>query len=209
MDDGKEIEQINWRGDGLVPVIVQGSKGKVLTLAYMNDEALQKTLERGYACYYSRSKDRIRMKGEVSGNVQKVKKIRVDCDEDVLLLKVDQEGPACHTGENSCFYKKLGEDVEEPDGIDYSLEVIKELEELIRQRQRNPERGSYTCELLERGGEKIREKVGEEAVEIVLAKERENLIYEVADFIYHLLVLLQYENVEINEVMEELEKRRN
>ena len=202
------IEKINWgKNNGTVPVVVQDTKGEVLTLAYMDREALRRTLETGYAHYYSRSQGRVRMKGEVSGNTQKVREIRVDCDDDALLLIVEQKGPACHTGNYSCFYRKLGE----PERIlpmDYSLVILRELEELIRKRKENPVEDSYTSKLFKAGRERIYKKFGEEAVEVLVAETRESLIYETADMLYHLLVLLAYNGVSLGEVMAELRRRR-
>ena len=201
--------QVDWRkNNGIVPVIVQSVDGEVLTLAYMNEEALRKTLETGYAHYYSRSQKRIRMKGEVSGNVQKVKEVRIDCDSDALLLIVEQVGAACHTGNYSCFYRKLGEPEKTVGGIDYSLTVLRELEELIKQRKEKPVEGSYTSKLFREGKEEIYKKFGEEAVEVLVAEGRERIIYETADLLYHLLVLLAYNDISLGEVMGELRRRR-
>ena len=202
------IKQVAWKKSEIVPVIVQSVDGEVLTLAYMNEEALRKTLETGYAHYYSRSQKRIRMKGEVSGNVQKVKEIKIDCDNDALLLIVEQVGVACHTGNYSCFYRKLGEPEKEVGGIDYSLTVLRELEEVIKQRKENPKEGSYTSKLFKEGKEKIYKKFGEEAVEVLVAEERERIIYETADLLYHLLVLLAYNGISLGEIMKELRRRR-
>ena len=202
------IEKVDWeKNGGIVPVIVQDTKGEVLTLAYMDREALRRTLETGYAHYYSRSQGRVRMKGEVSGNTQRVREIRIDCDNDALLLIVEQKGVACHTGNYSCFYRKLGE----PERVllmDYSLTILRELEELIRRRKENPVEGSYTSKLFKAGRERIYKKFGEEAVEVLVAGTREGLIYETADMLYHLLVLLAYNGVSLGEVMAELRRRR-
>ena len=202
------IEKVNWeKNGGVVPVVVQDTGGEVLTLAYMDREALRRTLETGYAHYYSRSQGRVRMKGEVSGNVQRVKEIKVDCDSDALLLVVEQKGAACHTGNYSCFYRKLGEP-ERVLPMDYSLTVLRELEELIRKRREEPAEGSYTSRLFREGRERIYKKFGEEAVEVLVAETREGLIYETADMLYHLLVLLAYNGVSLGEVMAELRRRR-
>ncbi|AFL96018.1 hypothetical protein CL1_1822 [Thermococcus cleftensis] len=202
------IEKVDWeKNNGIVPVVVQDTKGEVLTLAYMDREALRKTLETGYAHYYSRSQGRIRMKGEVSGNVQRVKEVRVDCDSDALLLIVEQRGAACHTGNYSCFYRKLGEP-ERVLPVDYSLTILRELEELIRARKEKPVEGSYTSRLFEEGRERIYKKFGEEAIEVLVAETRDRLIYETADMLYHLLVLLVYNDVALGEVMAELRRRR-
>ena len=208
MEMDELIKKVNWeKNNGIVPVIVQDTKGEVLTLAYMNEEALRKTLETGYAYYYSRSQKRIRMKGEVSGNVQKVKEIKIDCDSDALLLIVEQVGAACHTGNYSCFYRRLGEP-ERVLPMDYSLTILRELEELVKQRRENPKEGSYTSRLFKEGKEKIYKKFGEEAVEVLVAEERERIIYETADMLYHLLVLLAYNDISLGEVMNELRRRR-
>ncbi|ASI98598.1 bifunctional phosphoribosyl-AMP cyclohydrolase/phosphoribosyl-ATP diphosphatase HisIE [Thermococcus celer] len=206
MDD--LIEKVDWeKNNGIVPVVVQDTNGEVLTLAYVDREALKRTLETGYAHYYSRSKKRVRMKGEVSGNTQRVREVRVDCDSDALLFIVEQKGVACHTGNYSCFYRKLGEP-ERVLPMDYSLEVLRELEELIRDRKGNPKEGSYTSKLFREGRERIYKKFGEEAVEVLVAETREGLIYETADALYHLLVLLAYNDVSLGEVMAELRRRR-
>jgi len=203
------IEKVNWeKSNGIVPVVVQSMEGEVLTLAYMNREALKKTLETGYAHYYSKSQRRIRMKGEVSGNVQKVKEIRVDCDNDALLLIVEAHGPACHTGNRSCFYRKLGEPENTVGGVDYSLTILRELEELIKQRKEKPVEGSYTSKLFAEGKEKIYKKFGEEAIEVLVAEGRERIIHETADLLYHLLVLLAHNGISLGEVMKELRRRR-
>ncbi|NJE04764.1 bifunctional phosphoribosyl-AMP cyclohydrolase/phosphoribosyl-ATP diphosphatase HisIE [Thermococcus sp. M36] len=202
------IEKVDWeKNNGIVPVVVQDTEGEVLTLAYMNREALKRTLETGYAHYYSRSQKRVRMKGEVSGNVQRVREIKIDCDGDALLLIVEQKGAACHTGNYSCFYRKLGEP-ERVLPMDYSLTILRELEELIRKRKEEPVEGSYTSRLFQEGRERIYKKFGEEAVEVLVAETREGLIYETADMLYHLLVLLTYNDVSLGEVMAELRRRR-
>jgi len=200
--------EVNWNEDGLVPVVVQDTDGSVLTLAYMDEEALELTLDSGKAHYYSRSKQRIRMKGEVSGNTQAVKDIKIDCDRDALLMKVEQKGAACHTGEKSCFYRELSEVVEPESDIDYSLNIMKELESLIRDRLENPKDGSYTCRLFDKGVDEISKKFGEESIEVILAKDRSDLIYESADMLYHFIVLLVINDITLKEVMSELEGRR-
>ncbi len=203
------IEKVNWQKmNGIIPVIVQDEKGTVLTLGYMDREALKKTLEEGIMYYYSRSKKRIRMKGEVSGNVQKVKEILIDCDSDALLAKVEQKGVACHTGNYSCFYRKLGEPERYVGGVDYSLSILKELEEVVKDRKLNPKANSYTNSLFKKGKEEIYKKVGEELVEVLVAEGKDRIVYETADLLYHLIVLLVYNNIELKDVMEELSRRR-
>lgn len=202
------VESVAWDEDGLVPVIAQETEGEVLTLAYMDREALRLTLSTGFGHYFSRGKGRIRKKGEVSGNVQRVEEVRIDCDEDALLLIVDQEGPACHTGENSCFYRELGKPEVKSGSIDYSLNVLKELEEVIRDRERNRPEDSYTANLFEQGSKEIQKKVGEEAIEVIVSSGRQNLLDESADLLYHLLVLLRERGVDLKEVMDVLGERR-
>ncbi|WP_297416819.1 bifunctional phosphoribosyl-AMP cyclohydrolase/phosphoribosyl-ATP diphosphatase HisIE [Thermococcus sp.] len=202
------IGQVDWeKGGGVVPVVVQDTEGNVLTLAYTDAEALRRTLETGYAHYYSRSQGRVRMKGEVSGNVQVVREVRIDCDNDAILLVVEPRGPACHTGNYSCFYRKLGEP-ERVLPMDYSLTILRELEELIRKRREEPVEGSYTSKLFAEGRERVYKKFGEEAVEVLVAESREGIVYETADMLYHLLVLLAYNNIPLGEVMAELRRRR-
>ena len=204
----KLIEEVDWnKNGGIVPVVVQDLQGNVLTLAYADREALERTLKTGYAHYYSRTQGRIRMKGETSGNVQHVKEIRIDCDNDALLYIVEQKGAACHTGNYSCFYRKLGEP-EKIIPIDHSLAVLRELEEIITRRKKNPKENSYTTLLLDGGKEKIYKKFGEEVIEVLLAEGKERIIYESADMLYHFLVLLAYNDISLGEVMNELRRRR-
>lgn len=204
------IAKIDWeKEDGLVPVVVSDTDKNVLTLAYMDREALKLTLETGFAHYYSRSKGRIRKKGEVSGNTQRLVEIKLDCDQDALLMTVKQKGTACHTGHYSCFFETLeGNSEQKSEEIDYSLNVLKELEQLIKQRKVQMPEGSYTTSLFKEGKEKIYKKFGEEAVEVLVAQSRESLVYELGDLFYHLFVLLAYNDVKFDEIMKELAKRR-
>lgn len=202
-------KEIDWeKMGGVVPIVVQDTEGEVLTLAYTDKEALKRSLETGYAHYYSRSQKRVRMKGEVSGNVQSLKEVRVDCDGDALLFVVEQKGPACHTGNYSCFYRKAIEPEKKVPAPDYSLSVLKELEEVIEQRKKTPMEDSYTARLFSEGKERIYKKFGEESVEVLLAEGREKIVYEVADLLYHLLVLLRYNDIDLGEIMAELKRRR-
>ncbi len=208
-DSDDKLETVRWGPDGLVPVVTSEVGGEVLTLAYLDREALRKSMETGYAHYFSRTKNRIRMKGETSGNVQHIIKIMTDCDDDAVLFVVEQKGDACHKGRKTCFHKELGGELEEREGgIDYSLQILKELEALIGERKKEPVEGSYTCKLFESGMEKIYKKTGEELIEVLIAREREDIIYESADLLYHLLVLLAYNDIELAEVMEQLNQRR-
>ncbi|MFW6083183.1 MAG: bifunctional phosphoribosyl-AMP cyclohydrolase/phosphoribosyl-ATP diphosphatase HisIE [Thermoplasmatota archaeon] len=207
-DIEEKIEKVEWNNDGLAPVVVQDEDGVVLTLAFMDEEALQLTIETGKAHYYSRSKKRIRMKGETSGNIQNVKEISIDCDNDALLMKVEQKGDACHKGEYSCFYRCLGEPDEAEDNIDYSLNILRELDSVIQDRLENPKKDSYTSKLFDDGEEEIKKKFGEESIEVLIAKNKEDIVYEGADMLYHFLVLLAEKEIELNEIMAELQKRR-
>ena len=202
------IENIDWnKNNGLVPVIIQDLDGTVLTLGYMNKEALNKTLETNLVHYYSRSKNRIRMKGETSGNYQKVKETYIDCDNDTLLIKVEQIGAACHLGTKSCF-RKIEEIEQLPEStVDYSLDFLNELKETIKDRKNNPKEESYTSYLFKEGKEKIYKKFGEEAVEDLVEQNRERIIYETDDLNNNLLVLLCFENIEFGEIVQELKKR--
>ena len=171
-----DISMIKFNEQGLVPAVVQEENGQVLMLAYMNAESLQKTIETGYTWYYSRSRQKLWNKGEESGNKQKVREISYDCDGDTLLVKVHQTGVACHTGTYTCFSgRKLVEEKEkglvvvEPEQETSLATVLNDLYNVIQERQLNPVEGSYTNYLFEKGQDKILKKVGEEAVETVIA----------------------------------------
>ncbi|RPF57066.1 bifunctional phosphoribosyl-AMP cyclohydrolase/phosphoribosyl-ATP diphosphatase HisIE [Aquisalibacillus elongatus] len=198
---------MNFNEDGLIPAIVQDYKtGDVLMLAYMNDEALQKTKETKTSWFYSRSRQELWNKGATSGNTQTVKQISYDCDEDTILLQVEPKGPACHTGEKSCFYRDF--DIgEEPS---FKREVVHQIFESILDRREYPKEGSYTNYLFDEGVDKILKKVGEEASEVIIGAKNnddENLAMEIADLTYHILVLLAEKDLPIERVKEELTKR--
>ncbi|MFZ7134657.1 MAG: bifunctional phosphoribosyl-AMP cyclohydrolase/phosphoribosyl-ATP diphosphatase HisIE [Eubacteriales bacterium] len=199
---------LKYNAQGLIPAIIQHHKnGEVLMLAYMSYESLQKTLDTNTTWFYSRSRNKLWNKGETSGNFQNIKDIRYDCDEDTLLILVDPAGPSCHTGSNSCFYRHLREDFD-PNITD--LSILQKLYETIQNRKKNPLAGSYTNYLFENGVDKILKKVGEESTETVIAAKndsKEELIYESADLIYHLLVLLVNQGVSLNDITRELTKR--
>lgn len=205
------IENVKFDERGLVPAIAQDVKtGAVLMLAYMNEESLKLTLETGYATYYSRSRQKLWKKGEESGHVQKVRGIRYDCDGDTLLLQVEQTGPACHTGEYSCFHNTLSELVE-GEAASKGSAVLQEVYNVILGRMENPTEGSYTNYLLDKGVEKIAKKVGEEATETVIAAikgDKDELRYEASDLLYHLLVLMAQQGVTPEEIWTELSSRR-
>lgn len=189
------------KGDGLVPAIVQDSKTrKVLMLGYMNEEALAATREAGKVTFYSRSKQRLWTKGESSGNYLNLVDIKIDCDKDALLILVKPEGPVCHTGEDTCFKEKN----EAP------LAFLKKLEKTIHKRKTNPIEGSHTSKLFKKGINKIAQKVGEEAVELVIeAKDNDDLLFvnEAADLLYHYMILLEAKNMKLKDVVKVLEGR--
>jgi phosphoribosyl-AMP cyclohydrolase / phosphoribosyl-ATP pyrophosphohydrolase len=203
--------EIRFDERGLVPVIAQdATTGAVLTLAYANREAVQKTLSSGEAHYYSRSRGELWRKGATSGNTQKVIEVRLDCDGDALLYRVEPRGPACHTGEESCFFTMLaGGRVDPGNGVEADFgAMVDRLAGTIAQRHREMPEGSYTAKLLGGGTERVAQKVGEEAVEVVVAALKgERLAEETADLVYHLLVLLEERGVGIGEVARVLRDR--
>lgn len=207
--------------DELLPVVVQevGTK-EILMLAYANAEALELTKSTGFAHFYSRSRGRIWKKGEESGNTMRVLKILQDCDADALIYLVEfpKEKVACHTGSRTCFFTTVFEapeetehsecEVRESEGSD--LAFLIQLKALVDERKVERPRGSYTTELFEAGLEKILKKLGEESIEVVLAgcgEDKEHLVYEIADLIYHLTVLMSYKNLRWKDVIDELKRR--
>jgi len=199
------MSTIQFNQDGLVPVVTQEANTKeVLMLAYMNKEALSKTLETGLATYYSRSRQKLWVKGETSGHTQDVVSLKYDCDEDAILLLVNQTGPACHTNQTSCFYREVSlNQARKP----YSLEG---LYQTIMSKKNTPEQKSYTNYLFQEGIDKILKKIGEEASEIIIAAKnpsKDELIYELSDFVYHALVLMAEKGVVIGDIYQELANR--
>ncbi len=194
---------------GLIPVITQDYKtGEVLMLAYMNEEAYNKTIVGGRMTYYSRSRGTLWLKGETSGHYQYVKELSIDCDQDTLLAKVRQIGPACHTGSRSCFHTKLVE--KEYKNTD-PFHVFEEVLDVISDRRKNPKEGSYTNYLFDKGIDKILKKCGEEAAEIIIAAKNpgsEELRYEIADYLYHLMVLMAECGLEWQDITAELANRK-
>lgn len=195
--------------DGLVPVVVQDyQSGQVLMVAYMNEEAYNKTCRTGKMTYYSRSRQELWVKGMTSGHFQYMKSLSIDCDNDTLLAKVKQIGAACHTGNYSCFYRDLipmeEEDVENP------LTVFENVTNIIKDRKLHPKEGSYTNYLFDKGIDKILKKLGEEATEIVIAAKNPNpeeIKYEISDFLYHMMVLMVEKGVTWEEITSDLAKR--
>jgi len=211
------LDSVDFGTDGLVPAIVQDAEsGEILMLAYMNREALEKTLETGKSHFWSRSRNALWRKGETSGNEQTVKQICLDCDGDALLLLVEQKGVACHTGERSCFYHKLQCDelAEAPVGEvlwqECRTAILQKVHDVIMDRKRNPQEGSYTCKLFSAGQEKILKKIGEEATEVIIASMANNkkeVVCEIADLLYHLLVVLGFHDIRLTAVYDELSNR--
>ncbi len=195
------------KGGGLVPAVVQDAvTRKVLMLGYMNEEAYKLTLDRGLVTFYSRSRSRIWTKGETSGNFLQVREILADCDGDTLLVKAIPSGPVCHTGADTCF----GEE-NEPSELS-SPEFLFYLESVIRDRRSNPIEGSYTNHLFSRGLNKIAQKVGEEAVELIIESkddDKDLFLGEAADLMYHFLVLLAQKDSTLSEVVEVLKDRHS
>lgn len=237
------LGELKFGSDGLIPAIIQDvNSGQVLMMAYMNQEALKRTWETGETWFYSRSRQKLWHKGETSGHIQKVRGISFDCDQDTILIKVEQVGAACHEGYPSCFFRELNQDgklcikenrIFDPEKVygdvgkkeikfsaheaqkkaeDLSeRKIIQEVYQVILDRQQNRPEGSYTAYLFNQGIDKICKKIGEEAAEVIIGAKNRNkneLIYEVADLIYHLLVLMAENGVSPDDVFTELAKRR-
>ncbi|WP_194540368.1 bifunctional phosphoribosyl-AMP cyclohydrolase/phosphoribosyl-ATP diphosphatase HisIE [Paenibacillus sp. JZ16] len=211
-------EHIRWDASGLVPAIVQDAQSKqVLMMAYMNRESLRLTLESGETWFWSRSREELWHKGATSGNVQTVVSMTYDCDGDTLLLQVNPKGPACHTGQTTCFFNEITVQGQKSEPVNNHaaaesgrFAVLAELEEVIAQREVERPEGAYTTYLFDKGVDKILKKVGEEASEtIIAAKNKDNaeLKLEISDLIYHLLVLLQERKLPLDEIMDELSRR--
>jgi phosphoribosyl-ATP pyrophosphohydrolase/phosphoribosyl-AMP cyclohydrolase len=204
------LDDVTFGPDGLVPVVAQDVRtGDVLMVAWANRDALARTLETGQGHYWSRSRQALWRKGETSGHTQQVTEIRLDCDGDTVLYRVRQTGPACHTGARTCFVSRLERDQVRA-GPDGGGHVLERLRGVIGARAAERPEGSYTVTLLDKGAAKISQKVGEEAVEVVVAANAESpdrLASEAADLLYHLLVLLEAKGVSADAVWDELERR--
>lgn len=202
-------EEIRFDEKGLVPAIIQDAISKeVLTLAYMNKEAFEKTLETGETWLYSRSREELWHKGGTSGNTQEVKEVRYDCDQDAVLLLVEPAGPACHTGAYSCFSEK-GEERQFSKHTD-RFGILNTLEKVIAEREAEMPEGAYTTYLFSEGVDKILKKVGEEAAEVIIAsknRSHEELKWEAADLLFHLMVLLREQKLPLDEILLVLEER--
>ena len=201
------MEKIKFDERGLICAIAQdAASGDVLMQAYMNEQALNLTLNTGYAHYYSRSRNALWKKGETSGHVQKVRAVTFDCDRDCVLLQIEQTGAACHTGSRSCFFQTEREET------GAGVRFLAELERVIIDRKNNPVEGSYTSYLFEKGVDKIAKKVGEEATETVIASKNENkkeFVGECAELLYHLLTLCAKKGVSLAEICSELKERHS
>jgi phosphoribosyl-AMP cyclohydrolase / phosphoribosyl-ATP pyrophosphohydrolase len=207
-----ETNQIKFDEKGLVPAIVQDAVSKeVLTLAYMNEESLKKSLETKETWFYSRSRQELWHKGATSGNTQTIVSMSYDCDADAILVQVEPKGPACHTGAYSCFNETIlgsGKGIKQND----RFAILSQLEQVIAQREAEMQEGAYTTYLFEKGVDKILKKVGEEASEVIIAaknRDHEELKWEAADLLYHLLVLLREQKLPLDAVLQVLEQRHN
>lgn len=204
-EDKSEMMDLKFDEKGLIPVVVQDYYTKqVLTVAYMNRESLEITIKEGRTCFFSRSRQELWRKGETSGNTQEVVNITADCDKDALVVQVIKKGPACHTGAESCFFEKIYQSETTPA---FSVDA---LYDMILDRKENPKEGSYTNYLFDKGIEKILKKVGEESTEVVIAAardKRDEVIYEVSDLAYHLMVMMVQTGVRPEEIVKELAGR--
>jgi phosphoribosyl-ATP pyrophosphohydrolase/phosphoribosyl-AMP cyclohydrolase len=203
-----DVQEVKFDRDGLVPAVVQdATSGEVLMVAYMNKESLVKSIETGQTHFWSRSRKELWHKGETSGHTQAVKSIAVDCDGDTLLVRAEQTGVACHTGNRSCFFRELKQASEPLAGF---AQVMGGLARVIHDRKEKMPEGSYTTKLFSSGVDRILKKVGEEAGEVIIAAKNHSkgeIAWEVSDLLYHLLVLLEQEGVGLEEVARELQNR--
>jgi len=208
------VQDIKFNADGLIPAVLQDVKTKkVLMVAYMNDESLKMTIETKKATFFSRSRQKLWVKGETSGHFMMVEDILVDCDEDTLVVLVTPMGSACHTGNETCFFRKFdGDEI-----VDYKEEsstsdnVLEDVYNVIDDRKKNPKEGSYTNYLFDKGIDKILKKVGEESAETIIAAKnnsKDETVYETADLFYHVMVMLCHQGLTLSDIYEELAKRR-
>ncbi len=199
------IEELKFDEKGLIPaIVVDAHSKKVLTLAYMNRESLKISMEKGLTCFYSRSRSELWLKGETSGNYQHIVSITADCDRDALVIMVEKDGPACHTGSDSCFNERIWESEER---AEFSMEG---LYELLLGRKRDLPEGSYTTYLFQKGLDKILKKVGEESTEVIIAgkaEDKSETVYELADLAYHAMVLMVEMGITVEDVSRELASR--
>ena len=230
-----DARKLVYNSDGLIPAVIRERRtGNVLTLAYMNEESLRISLREGYTCFFSRSRRKLWRKGETSGNRQRITSVTADCDYDALLVEVEAEGPACHTGEESCFHNALyerasggcddlmkyesgadlGESAAAANGSESAAAGnfnMQTLYDIVMKRRAERPAGSYTTYLFDKGREKILKKVGEECAEVIIAamkRDEGEIIYETADLCYHMLVLLCDAGIEPSAIIDELSRRR-
>ncbi|MBQ6531253.1 MAG: bifunctional phosphoribosyl-AMP cyclohydrolase/phosphoribosyl-ATP diphosphatase HisIE [Clostridia bacterium] len=208
------INELKFNAHGLIPAVVQNIETKeVLMVAYMNADTLKQTLETGRATFWSRSRKEVWVKGATSGNYMYVKEVRVDCDADCLVLLVNPAGPACHTGNRSCFFRKVEDGkLVKDDTVPERNDIFEREQAVVIDRKKNPEDGSYTNYLFDKGEDKILKKVGEEAAEVVIAgknRDKGEISYEVSDLIYHLTVMLVDNDMTWDDIYKEMERRRS
>ena len=200
-----DISTLKFDEKGLIPaVVVDTESKKVLTVAYMNAESLKISMEKGLTCFYSRSRQKLWLKGETSGNVQHIVSITADCDRDALVVEVRKEGPACHLGTDSCFNEVIFEG-EEPPAFQYQ-----DLMEMLVGRKENPKEGSYTTYLFNKGIDKMLKKVGEETTEVIISAkdgDKANTIYEIGDLMYHVMVLMIEMGISLEDIKKEMASR--
>lgn len=201
-----DIKNLKYNADGLIPAIITDeADGAVLMLGYMNAESLGITLEKKKVCFFSRSRQKLWLKGETSGNFLNVVSIKTDCDADTLLITAKPDGPTCHTGARSCFFEDIYEDEDAEQAF-----CLDDLMKLIEGRKTDPKEGSYTTYLFEKGIDKILKKVGEECTEVIIAGkggDRAEAIFEIADLTYHIMVMMTEMGISIDEVRAELASR--
>ena len=200
-----DVEKLKFDENGLIPaVVVDSLSQKVLTVAYMNKESLKISMEKGLTCFYSRSRKELWLKGETSGNYQHIVSITADCDNDALTVVVEKDGPACHTGTDSCFTNPV---YQSEDRHQFTMEGLYEL--LVGRKTEKPE-GSYTTYLFEKGIDKILKKVGEECTEVIIAgkaDDKKETVYEIADLAYHVMVLMVQMGISVEDIKKELASR--
>lgn len=200
-----EIDQLKFDEKGLIPaVIVEAGTRRLLMVAYMNRESLKISMETGKTCFWSRSRQELWTKGETSGNYQHIVSITADCDLDTLKVVVEKDGPACHTGAETCFFNPVYQSEEKSD---FTLDALMEL---IRGRKTNPQEGSYTTYLFRKGLDKILKKIGEESTEVIIAakdNDPKETIYEISDLVYHVMVMMIQQGISLEDIRRELASR--
>lgn len=199
------IDQLKFDEKGLIPaVVIESGTNELLMVAYMNKESLEKTMSTGVACYWSRSRQEFWTKGDTSGNYQHIVSITSDCDNDTLKVVVKKDGPACHTGANSCFFNELWKSDEL---TEFNLNSLMDL---IEGRKKEPKEGSYTTYLFDKGLDKILKKIGEESTEVIIASkdgDKQETIYEISDLAYHVMIMMIEMGISLEDIHKELESR--